>query len=128
MTNTLENKNKFLQYEMWKDCCIGCKFCCNKGQPDLDKAESLRFILDKLDDKEVYDYVIDKPETQKFINKMTDLLDYLLDEYDKEGKTHVVIGIGCTGGQHRSVSLTNYFADHYSEKYHVHRLHRDAIH
>lgn len=56
MTNTLENKNKFLQYEMWKDCCIGCKFCCNKGQPDLDKAESLRFILDKLDDKEVYDY------------------------------------------------------------------------
>ena len=73
-------------------------------------------------------YVDDKPETQKFINKMTDLLDYLLDEYDKEGKTHVVIGIGCTGGQHRSVSLTNYFADHYSEKYHVHRLHRDAIH
>lgn len=37
---------------------------------------------------------------------MTDLLDYLLEEYDKEGKTHVVIGIGCTGGQHRSVSLT----------------------
>ena len=91
------------------------------------------FYVDELrnltgNDKEVYDYVIDKPETQKFINKMTDLLDYLLDEYDKEGKTHVVIGIGCTGGQHRSVSLTNYFADHYSEKYHVHRLHRDAIH
>ena len=54
--------------------------------------------------------------------------DYLLEEYDKEGKTHVVIGIGCTGGQHRSVSLTNYFADHYSQKYHVHRLHRDAVH
>ena len=91
------------------------------------------FYIDELrnltgNDKEVYDYVIDKPETQKFINKMTDLLDYLLDEYDKEGKTHVVIGIGCTGGQHRSVSLTNYFADYYSEKYHVHRLHRDAIH
>lgn len=46
---------------------------------------------------------------------MTNLLDYLLEEYDKEGKTHVVIGIGCTGGQHRSVSLTNYFADHYSQ-------------
>lgn len=91
------------------------------------------FYIDELrnltgNDKEVYDYVIDKPETQKFINKMTDLLDYLLDEYDKEGKTHVVIGIGCTGGQHRSVSLTNYFADYYSEKYHVHRLHRDAVH
>ena len=54
--------------------------------------------------------------------------DIELEEYDKEGKTHVVIGIGCTGGQHRSVSLTNYFADHYSQKYHVHRLHRDAVH
>lgn len=79
-------------------------------------------------DKEVYDYVIDKPETQIFIDKMTTLLDYLLKEYEKEGRTHLIIGIGCTGGQHRSVSLTNYFADHYSEIYHVHRFHRDAVH
>lgn len=79
-------------------------------------------------DKEVYDYVIDKPETQEFIDKMTTLLDYLLKEYEKEGRTHLIIGIGCTGGQHRSVSLTNYFADHYSEQYHVHRFHRDAAH
>jgi UPF0042 nucleotide-binding protein len=87
-------------------------------------------------DKEVYDYVIDKPETQVFIQKMTNLLDYLLEEYDKEGKTHVVIGIG--GGKildtakavayYKEVRLTNYFADHYSQKYHVHRLHRDAVH
>ena len=41
---------------------------------------------------------------------------------------HLIIGIGCTGGQHRSVSLTNYFADHYSKVYQVHRLHRDADH
>ena len=79
-------------------------------------------------DKEVYDYVIDKPETQVFIDKMTTLLDYLLKEYEKEGRTHLIIGIGCTGGQHRSVSLTNYFADHYSGIYHVHRFHRDATH
>ena len=51
-----------------------------------------------------------------------------LKEYEKEGRTHLIIGIGCTGGQHRSVSLTNYFADHYSEIYHVHRFHRDAVH
>ncbi len=91
------------------------------------------FYIDELrnltgNDKEVYDYVIEKEETQTFIKKMLDLLDYLLEEYSKEGKTHVVIGIGCTGGQHRSVSLTNYFADHYSNQYHVHRLHRDAMH
>ena len=46
---------------------------------------------------------------------MTVLFDYLLKEYEKEGKMHLIIGIGCTGGQHRSVSLTNYFADHYSK-------------
>ena len=51
-----------------------------------------------------------------------------LKEYEKEGKMHLIIGIGCTGGQHRSVSLTNYFADHYSKVYQVHRLHRDADH
>ena len=59
---------------------------------------------------------------------MTVLFDYLLKEYEKEGKMHLIIGIGCTGGQHRSVSLTNYFADHYSKVYQVHRLHRDADH
>ena len=60
--------------------------------------------------------------------RITVLFDYLLKEYEKEGKMHLIIGIGCTGGQHRSVSLTNYFADHYSKVYQVHRLHRDADH
>lgn len=91
------------------------------------------FYIDELrfqtgNDKEVYDYVMAKPETKEFIEKMIDLLDYLLKEYEKEGKMHLIIGIGCTGGQHRSVTLTNFFADHYSEFYHVHRLHRDADH
>ena len=72
--------------------------------------------------------VIDKEETQVFIDKMTTLLDYLLKQYQQEGRTHLIIGIGCTGGQHRSVSLTNYFADHYTGIYRVHRLHRDAVH
>jgi len=53
---TFKNKNRFLQYEMWKDCHIGCKFCCNKGQRDLNKKESLTFILEKLNDKEVSEY------------------------------------------------------------------------
>ena len=51
-----KNQNKFLQYELWKDCHIGCKFCCNKGAPDLDKVESLTFVLEKLDDEEVKEY------------------------------------------------------------------------
>lgn len=54
--DTFKNKNKFLQYELWKECHNGCKFCCNKGQKDLDKASSLMFVLKKLDDPEVNDY------------------------------------------------------------------------
>lgn len=88
--------------------------------------EELRHLTGN--DQAVYDYVIDKEETKVFIEKMTVLFDYLLKEYEKEGKMHLIIGIGCTGGQHRSVSLTNYFADHYSKVYQVHRLHRDADH
>lgn len=51
--NNFKNKNRFLQYELWKDCCIGCSFCLNKGQPDIDKIDSLNFVLEKLDDPEV---------------------------------------------------------------------------
>lgn len=79
-------------------------------------------------DKAVYDYVMNQPETTEFIEKTITYYDYLLKKYEEEGKMQMIIGIGCTGGQHRSVSLTNYFADHYSQKYHVHRLHRDAVH
>lgn len=79
-------------------------------------------------DQAVYDYVMEKEETKIFVEKTTEFLDYLLKEYEKEGKMHLVIGIGCTGGQHRSVTLTNYFADYYSQYYQVHRLHRDADH
>ena len=79
-------------------------------------------------DQALYDYVMEKEETKIFVEKTTEFLDYLLKEYEKEGKMHLVIGIGCTGGQHRSVTLTNYFADYYSQYYQVHRLHRDADH
>ncbi len=79
-------------------------------------------------DKYLYDWVMEKEETQTFIQVMTKTLDYLLDQFDQEGRMHAVIGIGCTGGQHRSVTLTNYFASYYSNKYPVHKLHRDANH
>lgn len=54
--NNWKNQNKFLQYELWKDCKLGCKFCCNKGAPDLNKIESLNFVLSKLDEDETKDY------------------------------------------------------------------------
>ena len=48
--------NNFIQYELWKDCKNGCKFCFNKGQPDLDKLKSLKWVQSKLIEKEVDDY------------------------------------------------------------------------
>lgn len=51
------------------------------------------------------EYVFRSPECQEFLQKYTDLLKFLLPNYIKEGKTHLTIGIGCTGGQHRSIAL-----------------------
>ena len=91
------------------------------------------FYIDELrsqtgNDKEVYDYVMEQKETQEFVERTIEYYDYLLKKYEEEGKMQMIIGIGCTGGQHRSVTLTNYFADHYSKYYQVYRWHRDADH
>jgi UPF0042 nucleotide-binding protein len=54
----------------------------------------------------VRDYVLSQPEAAVFIDKLVDLLELLLPAYAKEGKSYLTIGIGCTGGHHRSVALT----------------------
>ena len=59
-------------------------------------------------DPEVYDYVMKWPDTQQFLAKLLDLLHFLIPQYHKEGKSHLVIGIGCTGGKHRSVAIAEY--------------------
>jgi Predicted P-loop-containing kinase len=79
-------------------------------------------------DKAVYDYVMQQKETQEFIEKTIAYYDYLLKKYEEEGKMQIIVGIGCTGGQHRSVTLTNFFADYYSQYYQVYKWHRDADH
>lgn len=57
---------------------------------------------------EVYDYVMKWPETQTFLKMLVEMLQFLIPQYRKEGKSHVVIGIGCTGGKHRSVAIAEY--------------------
>jgi UPF0042 nucleotide-binding protein len=59
-------------------------------------------------DSDVYDYVMKWPETQQFLQKLLDLLHFLVPQYKKEGKSQLVIGIGCTGGKHRSVAISEY--------------------
>lgn len=59
------------------------------------------------DDKEVQEYVMDSPVSRTFLRRYYGLIKFLIPNYIKEGKTSLVIAIGCTGGQHRSVTLAN---------------------
>lgn len=76
-------------------------------------------------DEAVYRYVMDKPTTQEFIGKLIPFTDYMFDQYAKEGKNHFTVAIGCTGGQHRSVSITRYLYEHYKDTYKCYIEHRD---
>lgn len=58
-------------------------------------------------DKEVQDYVLSFQESHVFIEKLVDMIRFLIPNYVKEGKYQLVVGIGCTGGKHRSVTLAN---------------------
>jgi UPF0042 nucleotide-binding protein len=77
-------------------------------------------------DQEVRDYVLKWPLTDKFYNKFFDLINFLLPEYKKEGKSHLSIAIGCTGGKHRSVTtvikLSEFLAD---QDFNINLEHRD---
>jgi len=58
-------------------------------------------------DKEIQDFVMKYPEATEFINKLDDMIQFLIPQYIAEGKNQLVIAIGCTGGKHRSVTLAN---------------------
>ncbi len=62
-------------------------------------------------DKAVQDYVKSFPACGQFLNKLTDMLEFLIPGYVQEGKYQLVVGIGCTGGQHRSVTIANELYD-----------------
>ena len=84
---------------------------------DADLVFDVRFLpnpfyIDELkhktgNDKEVQDYVMSFPESPEFLDKLVDMLNFLIPNYIREGKYQLVIGIGCTGGRHRSVTLAN---------------------
>lgn len=58
-------------------------------------------------DKEIQEFVMQYPEATEFIDKLEDLIQFLIPQYISEGKNQLVISIGCTGGKHRSVTLAN---------------------
>lgn len=102
---------------------------------DADLVFDVRFLpnphyVDRMRDKtgleqEVADYVFKWTETKKFLEKLLDLLGYMLPQYKREGKSQLIIGIGCTGGKHRSVAIAESVGKTLSGDYDTHVTHRD---
>ena len=91
------------------------------------------FYIEELKEKtgndvEVQEYVKSFKETTEFMEKLTDMMQFLIPNYVKEGKHQLVVGIGCTGGQHRSVTLANELYRQLLDKgsYGLKITHRDA--
>ena len=74
----------------------------------------------------VYDYVFSFPQTKTFVEKLESMLSFLLPFYSEEGKTMLVIAIGCTGGRHRSVAIARTINDYLNQiGYPAFENHRD---
>lgn len=76
-------------------------------------------------DEEVYRYVIEKESTSEYLNRLISFLDYIFETYENEGKRHMTVAVGCTGGKHRSVSIARYLYQYYKESKLVFLRHRD---
>jgi len=104
---------------------------------DSDLVFDVRFLknphfVDELREKtgqqqEVSDYVFSDPNAKEFLKKLKSMLSFLIPNYIKEGKRFLTISIGCTGGRHRSVAITEFIHDYLSKKtdLNVIKKHRD---
>jgi UPF0042 nucleotide-binding protein len=103
---------------------------------DADLVVDVRFLpnphyIEKLknltgEDKKVRQFVLDRPVTKDFLKRLETFLKFLMPHYVKEGKTHITIALGCTGGNHRSVVLANEIKNFLKETgYNVVLRHRD---
>lgn len=103
---------------------------------DADLVFDVRFLpnpfyIEKLkkysgNDKCVSDYVMSYPQTAEFLKKLEEMVSFLIPHYIEEGKSQLVIAIGCTGGQHRSVTIANELYKYLKEeKHNVFLRHRE---
>jgi UPF0042 nucleotide-binding protein len=112
-------------------------FAYKKGiPPEADMVLDVRFLpnpyfVEELqpltgENPGVRQYVLDRPETQAFLDHLFTFVDFLLPQFQEEGKTHLTLAIGCTGGQHRSVVIANVLGQHLSREHYPFTLsHRD---
>lgn len=82
--------------------------------PNPHYVESLRPLTGDMEP--VREYVFQSPVTRRFLQKLFDLMAFLLPHYVKEGKTQLVVGIGCTGGRHRSIAIADRLAGFLKER------------
>ena len=129
----------FLQNKEYKNLYISVlSFGFKYGIPnDADLVFDVRFLpnpyyIEELrsksgNDREVRDYVMNNDKAKKFLEKLLDMVEFLIPNYIVEGKTQLVIGIGCTGGKHRSVTLANELFEQLkdTEVYGIRIEHRD---
>lgn len=129
----------FVQNKEYKNLYITVlSFGFKYGIPsDADLVFDVRFLpnpyyIEELrplsgNDRAVRDYVMDNDKAGEFLEKLLDMTEFLIPNYIAEGKTQLVIGIGCTGGKHRSVTLANelYEALEKAENYGIRIEHRD---
>ncbi len=104
---------------------------------DADLVFDVRFLpnpyyVDTMREKtgqeaEVADYVFKWSETKQFLKKLMDLLAFTLPHYKREGKSQLVIAIGCTGGKHRSVAIAEYIGKQLEREYVTKVTHRDIL-
>lgn len=114
----LQLKELFADNKDYKLVVTVVSFGYKYGIPlDADLVMDVRFLPNPFyvkelrdlsgEDKRVQDYVMASPETNIFIERFGEMLKDLVPYYIREGKSHLVVAIGCTGGQHRSVTLAN---------------------
>lgn len=76
-------------------------------------------------DKPVKEFVMNDVKTKSFLKKLVSYLDFTIKSYSKDEKRHLMVCIGCTGGQHRSVVVANYLFEIYKKKYLCYLNHRE---
>lgn len=105
---------------------------------DSDLVFDVRFLpnpyyVDELrnktgEEQDVRDYVMDSDISHQFYEKLLDMINFLVPQYIEEGKHHLVISIGCTGGRHRSVTISNLISEELMKQgYRVVKKHRDSM-
>ena len=122
----VDGNTSFVRVNCWRKLAENLSTCLRKGDPVLIRGRlDIRPFTGK--DERVVEFINRGGALDEFYEHLDPLLDYLLPQYLAEGKSHLVIAVGCTGGRHRSVAITEHLAERYrtNGSYLVDVAHRD---